>query len=301
MTHTSIPPGQHLVAQSGRNCQALRWNAAAGRLAWVDSCEGHVLTVAADGALLRQPMVDSAYTLAACSSGQWLVGLSKRLCLVDLQQWGRVRVPKLRVLAAIDVFDPRTVISDGRTDRSGNFVFGTRNIAQDQRAIGSFYQYSSAHGLRRLALPTVVDAGSICFSVDGQRMLFADGSAGTLYECEYDADSGTVGGVRPLIECEAGVRLRDAIVDLDNGVWLAQQLPGGAGRIVRYEPGGAAGSAFELVEGAAVGLAAGGPKLDQLYALDSGGRVSILPLAGRGSPDIPYADMPSTDIGAAAS
>ena len=91
---------------------------------------------------------DRLGSLAICESGRLLLGLAKGLFLADIDTAaGAV----LRVEPVVDV-EPgirRTRINDGRTDRAGNFVFGTFNEAEDGPG-GSFYQYSSRHGLRRL-------------------------------------------------------------------------------------------------------------------------------------------------------
>jgi sugar lactone lactonase YvrE len=113
-----------------------------------------------------------------------------------------------QVLTTIDAAEPRTSISDGCTDRSGHFVFGTANMAQDRRPIGSFYQYSHQRGLRRLALPVVVTAGSIAFSPDGKRMYFADTARGAIMQCDYDAERAKVSGVSPFAESRAMAPVR---------------------------------------------------------------------------------------------
>ncbi len=76
-------------------------------------------------------------------------------------------------------------------------MFGTANTAADRRPIGSFYQYSSQHGVRRLAMPAVAQACSMAVSVDGKRLYFADGAHGAIMECRYDAAAARVGDIRP--------------------------------------------------------------------------------------------------------
>ena len=102
--------------------------------------------------LPERRMQGAICTVAATTSGRALVGLAKRLCLVNTFP------PQSSVLAAVDPLDARTVIGDGRTDRSGAWVFGTTNASGDGRAIGSFYRFSAASGMSRLAMPTVVAA-----------------------------------------------------------------------------------------------------------------------------------------------
>jgi L-arabinonolactonase len=146
---------------------------------------------------------ERAATLAICASGCLLLGMGKRLALLDLGGAaldGLLKVAAvgqhLQVLHTIDAAEPRTAISDGCVDTAGHFVFGTANTAADRRAIGSFYQYSWQHGVRRLALPAVARAAHIAVSGDGERLYFADADQGGLMECRYDAASARVGEIR---------------------------------------------------------------------------------------------------------
>lgn len=91
-------------------------------------------------------------------------------------------------LCVVDAAEQRTEISNGRPDRNGRFVFVTRNIAPDQRPIGSFFQYSTQHGVRRLALPAIAQPGAICFSPDGGTMYFADTARNGLFAVTYDSE-----------------------------------------------------------------------------------------------------------------
>lgn len=142
--------------------------------------------------------------LAVCASGRLLLAMGKRLALLDLDgvaqdATGRL-VPggqHLQVLTTVDAAEPRTAISAGCVDRAGHFVFGTANTAADRRPIGSFYQFSSLHGLRRLALPAVAQAAGLAVSSDGQRLYFSDASHGGIMECSYDAAAARTSEIRP--------------------------------------------------------------------------------------------------------
>src|SRR6476659_8692786 len=138
-------------------------------------------------------LTDRLGCLAICESGRLLLGLAKGLFLAALDTVAGARLG-LEPVVCVEPGVPRTRSNDGRTDRSGNFVFGTFNEAQDGHS-GSFYQYSSRHGLRRLDLGGVVIPNSICFSLDGRTMYFCDSPDARIRQCEYDADSASVGNV----------------------------------------------------------------------------------------------------------
>ena len=177
---------------------------------------------------------DRLGSFAHCRSGRVLLGLAKRLAVASLGDG--LALNQLQTLAPVDAAEPRTRINDGRTDRSGNFVFGTMNEAKEKRAIASFYQFSLRHGLRRLALPAVAIANSICFSVDGRTMYFCDSLSQRIQQCDYDAASAQVDNVRLFTQMDRADAWPDgSVIDSEGCLWNAQW---GAGRVARYDPAG---------------------------------------------------------------
>ena len=160
----------------------------------------------------------------------------------------------------------RTRINDGRTDRAGNFVFGTYNEAQDAPS-GSFYQYSSRFGLRRLDLGGVVIPNSICFSLDGRTMYFCDSPTGRIRRCEYDADSASVGNVRDFVQYRDGDGFPDgSVVDSEGCLWNAVW---GAGVVRRFNPEGTLVAEIGVPSRNLTCPAFGGAGLDQLFVTSS--------------------------------
>ena len=102
----------------------------------------------------------------------------------------------LQVVCPVEADTPSTRVNDGRCDRAGNFVFGTLDEAEPRQTIAHYYQYSNAHGLRRLALPPVRIANSTCFSPDGRQIYFSDSPLQTIWVCDYDAASAQVSAPR---------------------------------------------------------------------------------------------------------
>jgi sugar lactone lactonase YvrE len=169
---------------------------------------------------------DRLGSFAHCRSGRVLLGLAKRLAVATLGE--NLELTQLQTLAPVDAAEPRTRINDGRTDRSGNFVFGTLNEAKEKRPIASFYQYSVRHGLRRLALPAVAIANSICFSLDGRTMYFCDSPSRRILQCDYDAETARVDRLRPFTEMDRPDAEPDgSVIDAEGCLWNAQW---GAGR-----------------------------------------------------------------------
>jgi len=291
-TNVASTPGIMLIRVGQAGC-ALRWDAAGQCWRWPDPVGGQLYAWPAPAGMPSGVrLLESACVIACCASGRVLLGLGKRLGMIDLRAPGQASRPlQAQVLTTIDAAEPRTSISDGRTDRAGNFVFGTANTAPDQRPIGSFYQYSQRHGLRRLALPVVVTAGGIGFSPDGRRMYFADTEGGAIMQCSYDAASAKVGDVAPFApvrEHGAGA----AVVDSAGGLWSVQ-----GGALVQYDAQGLARQRIALAREAAASVAYGGRRLDQLLVLGARGGLYRLPadLAAGLAPGL--ADTPFDDSG----
>ncbi|PWF41430.1 SMP-30/gluconolactonase/LRE family protein [Massilia glaciei] len=247
----------------------LRWDARAGRWWWsgADAPALHAWAPG-DGAARTSKLPEGAGLLAHCRSGRLLLGLPKRLCLTEAPAAGVGRAQlRVRALVAVDAAEPRTQICDGRTDRGGKLVFGTGNAGGDQRPIGSFYQYSRQHGLRRLALPAVAQAASICFSGDGRRLYFADAAIGRILHCAYDSGRAAVSAVGVFAQLDGAARPRGAVVDADGCLWSAQP-----GQLLRYDPAGKVLSRLAIDCGTP---AFGGAGMDQLMVAGAAGLVGL--------------------------
>jgi len=239
--------------------EGLQWDAAGGRWLWTDIEASCLHAWGGPGSAARRwALPDRLGSFALCRSGRLLLGLAKGLA------WGRENGERFETspLVPVEAAEPRTRINDGRTDRSGNFVFGTFNGATERRPICGFYQYSRRAGLRRLALPAVSIANSICFSPDGGTMYFADTAQGRILQCDYDADHARVANLRDFARVDPAEGGPDgSVVDSECCLWNAQW---GAGRVVRYSPRGEPLMSVALAAPHATCPAFGGPGLHDL-------------------------------------
>jgi sugar lactone lactonase YvrE len=309
--HSSVEAdlAQLMLAQNATLGEGLQWHAPTQRWWWTD-IEASTLNAWTPGAAqtLTAKLPDRLGSFAHCRSGRLLLGLAKRLCLatlVDAQANGSVS-PAIQSLVPVDPAEPRTRINDGRTDRRGYFVFGTMNQASDKRPIGSFYQYSMQHGLRRLALPAVAIANSICFSPDGGTMYFCDTLSQTIMQCDYDAESAQVARVRPFAQVEPAHAWPDgSVIASDASLWNAQW---GAGRVVQYSPEGQVMRVVRVAANNTTCPAFGGEMMDELMVTSarvdqSREELERLPGSGslfglrlplvRGLPDALFDDQPA--------
>ena len=236
MTDALSPSLALMLSQSAELGEGLQWHAGSLRWWWTDIEGASLQAWSPSTGLLVSRLPDRLGCFAHTRSGQLLLGLAKRLCLGQLADPSAAghQLMALQQLVPVDAGEPRTRINDGRCDRRGYFVFGTLNEAPERRPIGSFFQYSMRHGLRRLALPAVAIANSVCFSRDGGTMYFCDSLSGLIQQCDYDAERAQVADIRPFARLDSGAP-DGSVIDAEGCLWNAQW---GAAQVVRYDPAG---------------------------------------------------------------
>ena len=201
-------------------------------------------------------------SFAATQSGALLFALEDSICRADFDSSAPDGI-RLTHLADIEPDLPTTRANDGHTDRSGNFVFGTMNQAEGNAPIGSFYQWSTRWGLRRLDLPKIGIANSICFSPDGGTMYFCDSPTAKIMVCQYDADSATVSDVREFVRYGPTEHNPDgSTVDADGYLWNAVW---GGGAVRRFRPDGTLEREIVVSAPNSTCLSFGGDGLNELY------------------------------------
>jgi len=223
------------LAQGNLLGEGLQWHAPSGRWWWTDieSACIHAWTPGA-AATLQVRLPERVGSFVHGRSGALVLAMAKRvarLTLPDLQATGSIEAEPV-TLAPLETDLPLNRANDGRCDRKGAFVFGTLNEAHPRQPLGSFYQFTLAHGLRRLQLDGVAVANSICFSLDGRRMYFSDTPQRRIMVCNYDSDSARVSEPRLFVQKEAGEGYPDgSTIDAQDCLWNAEW---GGGSVVRY-------------------------------------------------------------------
>jgi L-arabinonolactonase len=210
------------------------WDSARACLWWTD-IDGRAIWRADPATRESQRFTppDRVGFLAAAADGRLLLGTAKALYIAQPGADGALTASKL---IDVEADLPSTRLNDGREDRRGNVVFGTMDEGKPRSALGSFYQYSSARGLRRLDLPNCRVANSLCFSPDGRTLYFTDTPTGVIRCGEYDADTAAIVNVRDFATLGPGEGHPDgSIVDADGCVWSAAW---GGAVVRRFTPDG---------------------------------------------------------------
>jgi L-arabinonolactonase len=215
--------------------EGLLWDARRRAWLWTD-IEGRRLWQhrAEDGTTRTWSVPDRLGSFAMCASGRLLLGLAKSIAFADLDAATGDELPVTTILPIEPGLETRT--NDGRTDRAGHFVFGTMSELPEHRPIGSFYQFSDRHGLRRLDLGTIGIPNSLCFSPDGATIYFCDSPQRQIMQAAYDPDSARVSSIRVFADLRTLPGEPDgSIVDADGRLWNAVW---GAHLIRRFTPAG---------------------------------------------------------------
>jgi L-arabinonolactonase len=241
--------------------EGLMWNASTGVWLWTD-IQGRRLWrhEPATGLTQSCDVHDRVGAFVVSRSGRFLLAFAKSLEWAEIN-WERGEA-RYDPITAVEPDAPTTRTNDGRTDRSGHFVFGTMNEAAGHAAIAHIYQFSTPHGLRRLDVGTVGIANSICFSPEGTTMYFCDSMARRIMRCDYDAARAAVGNIRPLVALEPDQGLPDgSIVDAAGTIWNAQW---GGAAVRRYDTDGRLLATSPLPVDHVTCPGFGGPNLDVL-------------------------------------
>ena len=259
------PAGASAALLVDSRCQlgeGIIWDARAQCLYWTDIVGARLWRhVPGTGRTDAWELPEPLGCLALCEDGRLLLALAKSIRLADAPAPGTPLA--LHWLAALEPeLGASTRSNDGRCDRHGHFVFGTKDETGAPPPRGRYYQFSAAHGLRALALPAAAVPNSICFSPDGATLYFCDSAQPRILCCDYDPATGRVGTPRVFARVEGGGAPDGSTIDAAGGLWNAQW---GAGRAVRYAPDGRIDRVVAIPAGMPSCCAIGGAGLDTLY------------------------------------
>lgn len=261
MTAADAPAASPVVDSRCALGEGIVWDDRRQALFWTDILSGELwIHVPATGATRRFALPDMLGCLALCDDGRLLLVLAKRLCLADPDAGETLALQPLQDIEPALGRDTRS--NDGRCDRDGNFVFGTKSELPGEPPIGAFYQYSSRHGLRPLALPPVAIPNSICFSRDGRTLYYCDSSQPRILQCDYDAADARVSNPRLFAELPDGATPDGSTLDAEGRVWNAHW---DRGRVVRHAADGSIERVVAIPAGRPTCCTIGGARLDTLY------------------------------------
>ncbi|MFM0471828.1 SMP-30/gluconolactonase/LRE family protein [Paraburkholderia strydomiana] len=274
-SHAGAQPAKSAALLLDTKCtlgEGATWCARTGRFYWTD-IEGARLWRydPSDGRSTFWPMPERLATFALCADPHYLLlGLASQLAFFD------IATGQTRHIVDVEA-GMNTRVNDGRCDRQGRFVFGTKDEGSPLQAIGGFYRLNHDLSLERLPLPAPAISNSIAFSPDGATMYFCDSPTREIRACDYRADGG-------IANDRLFVRLADvtgepdgSTVDRDGGLWNAQW---GGRRVVRYGADGVETERVEVPTAQPSCVALGGAQLGTLYITSARVGLDAAALAG---------------------
>jgi len=220
------------VRANAKLAEGPRWDAATGRLLWVDieGCELHVLESGEDRAIGLDAMVGVA---APTSSGAVLVALADRLALVDLAD------ESVRTLVRLP-HGPALRSNDGACDAAGRFWIGTMGLDETPGA-GALYRFD---GRLERVLDEVTLSNGIGWTRDDTCMYYIDSPVQRVDIFDFEVASGRIDDRRPFVSIDESEGIPDGLtVDDEGGVWVA--LYGGS-CVHRYDESGRLDAVLEV-------------------------------------------------------
>lgn len=190
-----------------------RWDAATGRLLWVD-IEGRVLNLFAPETGERRAISfdDRVSVGIPTTGGGVLVALASRLAVLDLGD------ESLRTVAAFP-HGPEVRSNDGGCDPAGRFWIGT--VALDFAARAAALYRLDGGELEPVVREATISNG-IGWSPDGTRMYYVDSPTQRVDVFDYDVTTGAAENRRAFVPVDAGDGTPDGLaVDDEGGVWVA--------------------------------------------------------------------------------
>ena len=255
-----------------------RWDAATGRLLWVD-IEAKALHVfdPASGDDRAIPLGNRVGAAAPMRGGGVLVALADRLAVVDLDD------ESVRTLVEMP-HGAEMRLNDGACDPAGRFWVGS--MALDfAPGVGALYRYSP-DGTLQLVLAEVTLSNGLGWTPDGEGMYFIDSLTYRVDVFDFDVSSGEISERRPFVAIERGAGIPDGLaVDDDGGVWVALY---GGGVVRRYDSGGSLDRVVQVPADNVTACCFGGDDGRSLY-VTTASAVFVTDVGLSGPPAQPFA------------
>lgn len=158
-----------------------------------------------------------------------------------------------------------TRFNDGRVDRQGRFWSGTMVEGDARDAAGGATKgslYWIRGGERHKALGGIAISNSLCWSVDGSILYFADSPTRRIMAYAFDRATGELGGGKLFADTSGDGEPDGSVVDADGFLWNARW---GASKIARHAPTGEVDAELDLPVSQPTCICFGGEDLDLLF------------------------------------
>lgn len=259
---------QPLVESQCRLGEGPVWLPETGTLFWTD-IEGQRLWRWSEGeGAAPRPLIAPAGALARGEGGTLLAPMARGFARIDPDTG-----------AATALADPLaspegTLMNDGKCDRRGRLIGGSKHLAESAAEGVAFVLERGA--LRVLRAGFTVFNGP-AFSPAGDRIYFADSPSQRIMTAAYDLEAGTMGEPEVFAALGKDEGYPDGMtVDAAGALWSARW---DGWTVARYTPDGALDRVFEVPVPRPTSLTFGGAGMDTLFVTSARTRLDEAALA----------------------
>ena len=246
------------------------WDERGRSLYWVDSRGPAIKRLATDSGVVEVlPLPETVGSIAFRERGGMLAATKSGIHFFDPES------RSLTVVARPESHLPDNRFNDGRCDRQGRFWAGTMSDLR-RDPVGTLYRLDTDLACTPLRNAIIIPNG-LAWSPDGRSMYFADTNRSTIWVWDYDPENGAATRERVFADTGTG-RPDGSCVDVEGCLWNAEY---GAGRLVRYTPGGKQDRVIELPVTNPTCCCFGGEHLDVLYITSARQRLTPAELASQ--------------------
>jgi sugar lactone lactonase YvrE len=150
--------------------------------------------------------------------------------------FAHIELPSGQVTKIADVVAPNQplMFNDGKCDRQGRYWAGTKDLAE-KNPLATLYRLDKQGEVTPMA-QHIVETNGIAWSPDNRIMYYCDTLPRHIWQCDFDAETGTLANQRIFVQVPEGAGLPDGLtVDRDGFIWSAHWNGWG---ITRYTPDG---------------------------------------------------------------
>lgn len=232
------------------------WDAAAGRLLWVDITGRtvHQLRPGSDGYEQRSwPVPEEVGAAIPRTRGGLLLAVRSGFAALDDSG-------AYSTLAEVEAARPENRMNDAKTDPQGRCWAGTMTDQRSEAAGSGLYRLD-ADGTVHTVLDSVQLSNGMGWSPDGGTFYYIDTPTGGVDAFDFDPDEGRIAGRRRLVTVEGGKP--DGMTTDDVGCLWVAIINGG--QVRRYTPVGELDTVINLPVSRVTSCAFGGPERDELF------------------------------------
>ncbi len=232
------------------------WDAREQALYWVDIPEGLVQRWDyRSRGISTWKLQDRVATVALRERGGFLAAMASEVVLFELGG-------ELKSIANPEIGLPENRSNDGKCDARGRFWFGTMHDSATQTN-GSLYR-CDLDGSCHCVVSDLGIPNGISWSPDSKKMYLADSFVKTIFDYDFDLESGTIANrriFRRLLDDSEAVP-DGSTVDAEGYLWSAEW---NGWRVVRYTPHGEVDRVVDVPVQRPTSCTIGGPNMDQLF------------------------------------